>query len=150
VTARAAVVVAGPVDEVEALLYEPALWPSWVDGFAHLAGLEGPWPDPGAVLEWNARPGGRGRVRERVTERLPGTGQVLDVEDERLWGTQRLGLAPRGDRVHVSITLEYNLKERNALTPLVDALFVRRSLSASLRRSLTRFARERAAAADLR
>ena len=39
--------------------------------------------------------------------------------------------------------LEYELKERHAFTPLVDRLFIRRELTASLQRSLAGFARER-------
>ena len=41
------------------------------------------------------------------------------------------------------LTLDYELKDRNALTWLVDPLFVRREVVASLRRTLARFARER-------
>ena len=41
------------------------------------------------------------------------------------------------------------LKERNALTWLVDRLFVRREVAASLRRTLARFARERRADLEL-
>ena len=40
-------------------------------------------------------------------------------------------------------TLDYELKERNVLTWLLDAMFVRRAIVASLRRTLSRFARER-------
>ena len=45
----------------------------------------------------------------------------------------------------MTLELEYELKERNALTPLTDALFIRRALRDSLKRSLIRFARERRA-----
>ena len=48
----------------------------------------------------------------------------------------------------MTLELEYELKERNALTPLTDALFIRRALRDSLKRSLVRFARERAADID--
>ena len=43
----------------------------------------------------------------------------------------------------MTLTLDYELKERNPLTWLVDALFVRREVAASLRRTLARFVRER-------
>jgi len=136
--------------EVEALWLEPARWPSWIDGFGHVVALAGPWPEAGAVLDWSSRPGGRGRVRERVAERLAGEGQVLEVEDEQLAGTQTVAFLPAGEgAVRITLTLEYSLKERNALTPVVDLLFIRRSMAASLQRSLARFARERAADADL-
>ena len=41
------------------------------------------------------------------------------------------------------LELEYELKERNAFTPVADALFIRRALRDSLKRSLLRLARER-------
>ena len=50
---------------------------------------------------------------------------------------------PGPDAVTVALALDYELKQRNALTWLVDALFVRRAIVASLRRTLARFARER-------
>ena len=49
----------------------------------------------------------------------------------------------------MTLELEYELKERNALTPLTDALFIRRALRDSLKRSLIRFARERRADIDM-
>jgi hypothetical protein len=45
----------------------------------------------------------------------------------------------------VSLTLEYTLKERNLITPIVDLLFIRRALRDSLRRTVTRFGHERRA-----
>ena len=43
----------------------------------------------------------------------------------------------------MALELEYELKDRNLFTPLTDALFIRRSLRESLKRTLLRFARER-------
>jgi hypothetical protein len=51
--------------------------------------------------------------------------------------------------VKITLSIDYELKERNPLTPLVDLLFVRRAIVASLRRTLTRFARERRADTEL-
>ncbi len=148
--ARAATVVPGPVAEVEALFYDARRWPSWLDGFGGVVSLQGEWPARGAVLDWTSKPGGRGAVRERVVAYAPGAGQELDVEDERLEGTQTVAFTEgERDAVAVVLTLDYRLKERNPLTPLVDLLFVRRAMNASLQRSLARFARERAADADL-
>jgi hypothetical protein len=48
----------------------------------------------------------------------------------------------------VTLSLEYSLKSRTPLTPVVDALFVRRAIRDSLGRTLARFAAERAG--DLR
>ena len=86
------------------------------------------------------RPRAGGRARRRAYEAR--AGQTLEVEDEKLRGTQRVSFAPGPDGVEVALELEYELKERNALTPLTDALFIRRALRDSLKRSLPRFARE--------
>ena len=146
--AVASQLVPGPLAEVEALWYEPARWPSWIDGFAHVASISGGWPERGGALDWDSRPGGRGRVRERVTAFELRAGQTAEVEDEQLSGTQSVAFSAEGDRVRITLSLEYRLKERNPLTALVDLLFIRRALAASLQRSLARFARERAADAD--
>ena len=148
--ARAHELVDGPAEAVEALWCEPARWPSWIDGFGHVVALGEGWPEAGTVLDWQSRPRGRGRVRERVQRREPPTLLVLDVEDEQLRGTQEVTFTERDAAgVLVTLTLEYSLKERNPLTPLVDRLFIRRAMTASLQRTLARFARERAADADL-
>jgi hypothetical protein len=139
----ASAVVPGGVVEVEELWYDRHRWAAWVDGFGHVAKLEGEWPDVGARLLWDSRPQGRGRVAERVTAYEPRGGQTLEVEDERLHGTQTVAFEPAGDgQVRVSLTLEYRLKQRN---PVVDILFVRRALRDSLRRTVTRFGNERRA-----
>jgi Polyketide cyclase / dehydrase and lipid transport len=140
--ARAVVRVPGHAADAEVLWYDPARWPVWVDGFGHALSVPDGWPAEGA-LHWVSRPGGRGRVLEQVTAFEPRAGQTLAVEDERLHGTQRVTFTPGPDSVAVTLELEYELKERNPLTPLVDLLFVRRELAASLRRTLARFARER-------
>ena len=66
--ASATVTVPGRAFETERLWYDPARWPSWVDGFAHVVRLdEELWPRAGAALVWDSPPGGRGRVLETVT-----------------------------------------------------------------------------------
>src|SRR5215208_4676747 len=87
---RTAVTVPGLASEVEALWYDPQRWPAWVDGFGHVVKVEGDWPAPGARAVWDSRPGGRGRVVEQVTAYEARTGQTLEVEDEKLRGTQRV------------------------------------------------------------
>lgn len=139
---RAAVSVPGLASEAEALWYEPRRWPAWVDGFGHVAKVEGEWPAPGARVVWDSKPGGRGRVVERVTAYEARSGQTLAVEDEQLRGTQRVSFVPGADTVEVALELEYEIKGANVLTPLTDALFIRRALRDSLRRSLSRFAYE--------
>jgi hypothetical protein len=140
--ASAAIDVPGRASEAEELWYDPLRWPAWVDGFGHVVEVSEGWPADGSV-RWNSVPGGRGLVLETVIAYEPRSGQSLAVEDGRLRGTQRVEFTPRPDAVKVQLTLEYELKERNPLTPLVDGLFVRREIAASLRRTLSRFARER-------
>jgi len=144
-TVRATATVPGRVVEAEELWYDPHRWAAWIDGFGHVAKLEGEWPHEGARLLWDSRPNGRGRVDERVTRYEPRTGQTLTVEDQRLTGTQQVAFEPEGDEVRVSLTLEYKLKERSLLTPIVDIVFIRRAIQASLQRTLARFGHERRA-----
>jgi hypothetical protein len=133
--------VPGRVVEAEELWYDPHRWAAWIDGFGHVAKLEGDWPHTGARLLWDSPPRGRGRVEERVIAYEARGGQQVEVEDERLTGVQTVWFEPAGDQVRVILTLEYRLKKRNPLT----GLFVRRALRDSLGRTLTRFAHERRA-----
>ena len=82
----ATVNVPGLAFEAETLWYDPKRWPAWVDGFGHMFKLEGEWPAQGARAVWDSRPGGRGRVVERVTAYEARSGQTLAVEDEKLSG----------------------------------------------------------------
>jgi hypothetical protein len=143
--ASTSVQVRGRVSDAEALWYDPVRWASWVDGFGHLVELGDDWPAAGARLVWDSPPGGRGRVAERVVRYEARTGQELEVEDERMQGTKRIAFAPSEDALTITLTLEYELKERHLLTWAVDFVSIRPALTASLRRTLERFARERAA-----
>jgi hypothetical protein len=144
-TVRATTTVPGRVVEAEELWYDPHRWAAWIDGFGHVAKLEGEWPQPGARLLWDSRPQGRGRVSEQVTAYEARSGQTLAVEDARLTGTQRVAFEPAGDEVLVSLTLEYRLKQGGPLTPILDLLFIRRALRESLQRTVMRFSHERRA-----
>jgi len=144
--ARATTRVPGRIVEAEELWYDRHRWAAWIDGFGHVLRLEGDWPDVGARLVWTSPPRGRGRVQEIVTAYEPRSGQTREVEDERLHGIQTVTFeVADADHVQVTVTLDYELKERNALTPLLDRLFVRREQTDSLRRTLTRFNHERRA-----
>jgi hypothetical protein len=144
-TVRATTTVPGRVVEAEELWYDPHRWAAWIDGFGHVAKLEGDWPREGARLLWDSRPNGRGRVSETVVSYEARAGQTLAVEDRRLAGTQRIAFEPAGDEVRLSLTLEYRLKERSLITPIIDMVFIRRALQASLQRTLARFGHERRA-----
>ncbi len=136
----------GRIVEAEELWYDPHRWPAWVDGFGHIQRLEGDWPNPGSRLLWASPPRGRGLVQEHVTAYEPRSGQTRQIEDERLQGTQTVTFeVADADHVQVTLTLEYELKGANALTPLVDRLFIRRELTDSLKRTLARFGHERRA-----
>jgi uncharacterized membrane protein len=138
-----------PLGAVVELWFDLRRWPSFVDGFAHASKREADWPATGGRLVWESTPRGRGLVIERVTAYEPGVRQNADVEDPRMRGTQSVRFRPLADGTAIGLQLEYSLKERNPLTPLVDLLFIRRSLRDSLRRTLVRFARELKADAEL-
>jgi hypothetical protein len=140
--AEASVEVPGLASAAEELWYDPVRWPAWIDGFAHVVELSEEWPAEGRLV-WTSTPEGRGRVLETVIAYEPRSGQTLAVEDSRLRGTQRVEFTPGPDEVKVTLSLEYELKQRAPLTWLLDLLFVRRQIVASLRRTLARFARER-------
>ena len=145
--AQATAVVPGRIIEAEELWYDQHRWAAWVDGFGHVepsSRATGPTSAPACV--WDSPPRGRGRVQEVVTAYEARSGQTREVEDERLRGTQTVAFESAGaDEVRVTLTLDYELKQRNVFTPLVDRLFIRAQLTESLRRTLTRFGHERRA-----
>ena len=143
--AKASITVPGRAADAEALWYDHHRWPSWVDGFGHVVSLSGDWPERGAELVWESPPGGRGRVTERVVAYEMRTGQTLEVEDATMSGRQTVKFEPGPDSVEVTLALEYQIKDRTPLTPVVDLLFVRRAMGDALRRTVTRFANERKA-----
>lgn len=131
-----------PLGAAERLWYDTSRWPSFVDGFGHLVKVEGDWPEAGSRVIWDSTAAGRGRVIERVIEHEPGGGQSLEVEDPRLRGTQRIRFERLEDGIEIGLELEYELKQRTPLQPVVDVLFIRRALRDSLRRTLVRFSHE--------
>jgi len=143
--AKASISVPGRAADAEALWYDPHRWQAWIDGFGHVVSLSEGWPRRGAELVWESPPGGRGRVTERVVAYEMRTGQTLEVEDATLTGTQKVAFEPGPEAVEITLSLEYRIKDRTALTPVVDLLFVRRAMTDALRRTVTRFANERKA-----
>jgi uncharacterized membrane protein len=137
----AEVEVAALASAAEELWYDTGRWPTFIDGLAHVAKVEGEWPRDGRVV-WDAKPDGRGRVLELVRAHEARVGQTVDVEDERITGTQRIEFHPTGRGCRVTLTLDYRIKQRRPLMPVVDLLFVRRPMTDSLKRTLTRFRRE--------
>jgi hypothetical protein len=143
--ASASITVPGRAADAEALWYDHHRWQSWVDGFGHIVSLSGDWPDRGAELVWESPPGGRGLVTERVVHYEMRTGQTLEVEDATLTGRQTVTFEPGPESVEITLSLEYRIKDRTLLTPIVDLLFVRRAMNEALRRTVTRFSNERKA-----
>jgi Polyketide cyclase / dehydrase and lipid transport len=139
---RAKRVLAGTVAEAEGRWYDTERWDRWIDGLEQVAAVQGPWPRPGATVTWVSGPAGRGRVTERVTAQEPLGGQTVEVDDESIRGRQTVAFTPVDDGVEVALTLEYEIKRRNPLTPLVDLLFIRRAFATSLQSTVSRFGAE--------
>lgn len=135
--------VPGQASAAEALWYDHHRWPSFLDGLHAVHSISDDWPQAGARVVWDSRPGGRGRVLEVVQSYEARVGQTLLVEDEKIRGTQRIAFAPHREGVTVTLSLEYELKQQQGVvTPLVDRLFIRRPMTDSLQRTLSRFRRE--------
>lgn len=137
---RAEVDVAALASAAEELWYDTSRWPTFVDGLAHVAKVEGDWPRGGRVL-WDAKVDGRGRVDERVVDHEARVGQTLRVEDEKITGTQRVAFEPSDSGCKVVLTLEFTLKMDPPQRQLID-VFSRRPMRDSLKRTLARFKRE--------
>jgi uncharacterized membrane protein len=141
-TAKASIELPGQVSAAEALWYDVARWPAFVDGFHHVERQEGDWPREGARVRWTSSPDGRGLVDERVVRYEVRSGQTVEVEDPRIRGRQTVTFTPKPDGVsEMKLELEYRLKGASVFNPLVG-FFVKRAFSDSLRRTLGRFKRE--------
>lgn len=145
VKATAQIMVPGRISDAEALWYDTRRWPTFIDGFHHVAsGLDEGWPEQGTLV-WDSVAGGRGRVMERVTRYEPRVGQWAQIEDEQIRGSQTVTFAATpDDRVRVMLELDYEVKQRRGgpLFFLVDAVFIRPRQREALQRTLVRFARE--------
>jgi hypothetical protein len=132
----------GSVHEAETVWYDTARWAAWVEGLAEVVDVEGAWPEAGSSVRWRSGPAGRGTVLERVVSHEPLAGQTLAVEDDSIRGHQEVAFTPLDENVQVLLSLQYELKKRSIVTPLVDALFIRRAMASSLRMTLGRFGAE--------
>jgi hypothetical protein len=127
--------------EVLALWSDVERWPSFVEGFARRLELAPDWPAKGARVVWESNPEGRGRVTETVLENEPDRFST-QVFEEALMGVQTLHAAPANDGTEVVLSLEYQLVKYGPLSGIADAIFIRRALRDSLRRTVYRFAIE--------
>jgi hypothetical protein len=128
------------VPEAERCWYDTAHWQSWVDGLDRVVQTREPWPMVGGGVTWQSGPAGRGQVNETVVAYAPGDGQTVEVSDDAVTGRQAVSFAAVSDGVEVTLRLEYQVRRRSPLTPIVDMLFIRRAMAASLDRTLGRFA----------
>ena len=136
--------------DAEELWYDTRRWPTFVDGLGHVFKVDEGWPrEPGAVAIWDSKPGGRGRVLERVVSFEARVGQTVEIEDEKIFGRQTIGFAPGADGTTVTLELDYAIKQDRGVPAVVDFVFVRRPMRDSLKRTLARFEREARAPVDL-
>jgi hypothetical protein len=140
--ARVLYTVAGSVRQAQACWYDTTRWPVWVDGLEQVLQVDGDWPWVGSSVTWESGPAGRGRVTERVIAYDAAQGQTLEVDDASIRGLQSVSFAPASNGVQVGLSLEYRLKMRSIVSPLVDLLFIRRAMAVSLEATVARFAVE--------
>jgi hypothetical protein len=125
-------------------------WPSFVEGFGRTLERSPDWPSAGARLVWESAPAGRGRVTEKVGEGEGPDRFVTHVFEERLHGTQTFRVVESEAGSRAELSLEYTLTKYGPLSAVADALFIRRAIRDSLRRTLFRFAVEAEEEAGLR
>ena len=126
-----------PPPDVLRLWTDVDRWPSFVEGFARRLELREPWPEAGGRVVWESNPTGRGRVTETVVSH--GSDHFsTQVFETALTGVQTLRVVPADDGSEVELSLEYELARYGPLRGLADALFIRRALRDSLRRTLSR------------
>jgi hypothetical protein len=136
--------------DAEELWYDTRRWPTFVDGFGHVHKVDEGWPrKSGAVVVWDAKPGGRGRVLERVVSFEARVGQTVEIEDEKISGRQTIAFEPGAGGCSLKLELDYAIKQARGVPKAVDLLFVRRPMRDSLKRTLARFELEVRAPAAL-
>ncbi len=129
----------GRVYDAETCWYDTERWPEWVDGLTRVIEVRGDWPRAGSEVIWESHPAGRGTVRERVTDYEPRAGQTSDVDDDSISARQSVTFQPRDEGVELQLALQYTLKRRSPVSWVVDLVFIRRLMGASLGRTLDRF-----------
>jgi hypothetical protein len=137
-TARAEAEVALTPEAALRLWTDLSRWPSFVEGFARVVEADPDWPRSGRLI-WESIPAGRGRVTEKVAE-APSAGLFATlVFEDRLAGRQTFRAIESSDGARVELSLEYTLTRYGPLGALADAVFIRRALRDSLRRTMARF-----------
>jgi hypothetical protein len=125
-------------------------WPSFVEGYARTLELSDEWPAAGARVVWESNPAGRGRVTEKVAEGEGPDRFTTMVFEQRLTGTQTFRVIESEGGSRAELSLEYQLTQWGPLSAVADAVFIRRAIRDSLRRTLYRFSVEAEEEAGLR
>ena len=125
-------------------------WSSFVEGFARELERTPEWPAAGSRVVWESTPAGRGRVTEKVVEGEGPDRFVTLVFEDRLHGTQTFRVVESEGGSRAELALEYALTKYGPLGAVADAVFIRRAIRDSLRRTLFRFAVEAEEEAGLR
>ena len=125
-------------------------WPSFIEGFARVLELSPDWPAGNSRLIWESTPAGRGRVTEKVAAGQGPDRFVTQVFEDRLHDTQTFRVVESEGGSRAELSLEYTLTRYGPLGAVADAIFIRRALRDSLRRTLFRFGIEAEEEAGLR
>jgi Polyketide cyclase / dehydrase and lipid transport len=125
-------------------------WSSFVEGYARQLELSEEWPATGSRVVWESSPAGRGRVTEKVQEAESPDRFTTMVFEERLNGLQTFRVVESEAGSRAELSLEYRLTKWGPLSALADAIFIRRAVRDSLRRTLYRFSVEAEEEAGLR
>lgn len=125
-------------------------WSTFVEGFGRTLERSPEWPSAGARVVWESKPSGRGRVTEKVMEGEGPDRFTTMVFEERLAGTQTFRVVESEAGSRAELALEYRLSKYGPLSVVADAIFIRRAIRDSLRRTLYRFAVEAEEEAGLR
>ena len=133
---------AGTVPEAERCWCDTGRWEHWVEGLERVVSVSGDWPQPGSEVIWESGPAGRGRVTERVLVHEPLRGLQLAVADGSIRGRQIVTFDAVDEAVKVGLALEYELRRRSPVSPVVDLLFIRRAMTDSLDATVSRFGAE--------
>jgi hypothetical protein len=129
----------GSPHEAQTCWCEVSHWPQWVDGAARVLSVDDGWPHVGSTVVWESGPDGRGRVTERVVTFEPLAELAFEVSDDAMEARQYVIFDPVPEGVAVELTLDYRMRRRSPVAPLVESLFVRRPMTLSLTRTLERF-----------
>jgi Polyketide cyclase / dehydrase and lipid transport len=130
---------AADVADAERCWYDTGRWPAWIDGCDRVAAVRAPWPQAGGAVTWESGPAGRGTVTETVTGYEPGRGQTVEVADDSVTGRQTVTFTSVAGGVEVTLGLTYQLRRTTPITVVIDLLFIRRQMTMSLTRTLSRF-----------